>query len=164
MESINLYFIPKRKTLDTEILIMADQIYYRIIKSELIQFATLTECYDPTKRLLQHNEMTVSFNPSTAVLSCSFSVILRDEDESPLLKATMLCGFEIKRESLDAITQNGVVKFSTNVLCHIASLTYSSMRGAISVKSEDTPFRGYVLPLSNVSEHIKSSASFKLGE
>lgn len=143
---------------------MAEQIYYRIVKSELTQFATLTDSYEPTKQLLQQNEMTVSFNPSSSVLSCSFSVILRDEDESPLLKATMVCGFEIKRESLDTITQDGEVKFSTNVLCHIASLTYSSMRGALSVKAEDTPFRGYVLPLSNVREHIKTSASFKLGE
>lgn len=141
---------------------MTEQIYYRIVKAELIQFATLTDSFEAKNKTMQNNEMVLAFDPANSVLSCTFSFILRDENENPLMKASMLCGFEIKKESVDAITQNGVVKFPINVLCHIASLTYSSMRGAVCVKAEDTPFRGFVLPFCNVSEHIKSAVSFKL--
>ena len=143
---------------------MAEQIYYRIIKAELTQFATLTDSFDPKNKLIQNNEMTLAFDPANSVLSCTYSIILRDENDAPLMKASMLCGFEIKKESVEAITQNGAIKISSNVLCHMASLTYSSMRGAISVKAEDTALRGYVLPFCNVSEHIKSAVSFKLAE
>ena len=143
---------------------MAEQIYYRIIKAELTQFATLTDSFDLKNKLMQNNEMVLAFDPANSVLSCTYSIILRDENEAPLMKASMLCGFEMKKESIEAITQNGVVKIPSSVLCHMASLTYSSMRGAISVKAEDTAFRSYVLPFCNVSEHIKSSVSFKLSE
>lgn len=143
---------------------MAEQIYYRIIKAELTQFATLTDSFDPKEKLMQSNEMSLAFDAANSVLSCTYSFILRDENNAPLMKASMLCGFELKKESLEAITQNGVVKVPSSVLCHMASLTYSSMRGAISVKIEDTALRGYVLPFCNVSEHIKSAVSFKLTE
>lgn len=106
--------------------------------------------------------MSMTFDPSCCVLSCTFSIILRDENNDPLMKASMLCGFEIKKESVDAISNDGQVTFPANVLTHLASLTYSSMRGAISVKAEDTPLRGFVLPFCNVAEHIKTAVSFKL--
>lgn len=141
---------------------MAEQIYYRIVKAELTQFATLTDTFDPKNRTIQNNEMSMTFDPSCCVLSCTFSIILRDENNDPLMKASMLCGFEIKKESVDAISNDGQVTFPANVLTHLASLTYSSMRGAISVKAEDTPLRGFVLPFCNVAEHIKTAASFKL--
>lgn len=143
---------------------MAEQVYYRIVKAELSQFATLTDSYDSKSKTIQNNEMSMTFDSSSSVLSCLFSVILRDENNNPLMKATMICGFEIKKESVDAISRDGKVTFPASILTHLASLTYSSMRGAISVKAEDTPFRGFVLPFCNVAEHIKSAASFKLSE
>lgn len=143
---------------------MAEQIYYRIVKAELAQFATLTDSFDTKKQIVQNNEMSMSFDPSCSVLYCVFSIILRDDNNEPLMKASMQCGFEFKKESVDAISQDGKVTFSANVLAHLASLTYGALRGAISVKAEDTPFRGYVLPFCNVGDHIKSAASFRLTE
>ena len=111
-----------------------------------------------------NNEIGFTYNPADSVLSCTLSVMMADETTVPMMKATMLCGFEIKKESLEEITHYGEVKFSTNVVSHIASLTYSSMRGAISIKVDDTPLRGFVLPLANISAHIKSEIVFKLTE
>lgn len=141
---------------------MAEQVFYRIVKAELTQFATLTDSFNPEKKIMQNNEMSISFDPFSSILGCTFSVILRDEDNEPLMKASMLCGFEIKKESVEAISRDEKVTFPTSVLTHLASLTYSSLRGAISVKAEDTPLRGFVLPFCNVGEHIKKAASFKL--
>lgn len=143
---------------------MEEQVFYRIVKAELTQFATLTDSFDTKSKTIQSNEMSMTFDPMYLVLSCTFSIILRDENKEPLMKASMLCGFEIKKESVDALTHDGQVTFPTSVLTHLASLTYSSMRGAIGVKAEDTPLRGFVLPFCNVSEHIKSAVSFKLSE
>ncbi len=141
---------------------MADQIYYRIIKAELTQFATLTDSFDSKTNTVQSNEMSMTFDPSCSVLGCTFSIILRDVNNDPLMKASMFCGFEIKKESVEVLTHEGQVTFPVNILTHLASLTYSSLRGAVSVKVEDTPLRGFVLPFCNVSEHIKSAVSFKL--
>ena len=77
---------------------MAEQIYYRIIKAELTQFATLTDSFDLKNKLMQNNEMVLAFDPANSVLSCTYSIILRDENEAPLMKASMLCGFEMKKE------------------------------------------------------------------
>lgn len=141
---------------------MSAQLFYRVVKAELTQFATLTSSFVPTAQYAQRNEFLLSFIPAESVLSCSFSVIVQDADNNPIMKAEMVCGFEFKKDSLEAITQEGKVSFPVNIVSHIVSLTYSSMRGAISVKSEDTPLRGFVLPLTNVNEHIKSPVAFTI--
>lgn len=141
---------------------MSAQLFYRIVKSELTQFATLTSSFIPTAQYAQRNEFSLSFNPADSVLSCSFSVIVQDPDNNPVMKAEMVCGFEFKRDCLEAVIQDGKITFPLNIVSHIASLTYSSMRGAVSVKSEDTPLRGFVLPLTNVCEHIKSPVTFTI--
>lgn len=141
---------------------MSAQLLYRVVKAELTQFATLTNTFDPAAQYAQLNEFSLSFHPAESVLSCSFSIVVRDTDNSPVMKAEMVCGFEFRKDSLEEITQDGKVSFPINIVSHIVSLTYSSMRGAISVKSDDSPLRGFVLPLTNVSEHIKSPVVFKL--
>ena len=143
---------------------MSAQLLYRVVKAELTQFATLATSFVTTAQYTQKNEFSLSFHSVDSVLSCSFSVIVQDTDGNPVMKAEMVCGFEFKRDSLEAIIQDGRVSFPVNVVSHIVSLTYSSMRGAISVKSEDTPLRGFVLPLANISEHIKSPVVFKIEE
>lgn len=141
---------------------MSAQLFYRVVKAELTQFATLTSSFVPTAQYTQMNEFSLSFYSADSVLSCSFSVILQDSDNNPVMKAEMVCGFEFKNDSIEAVTQDGKITFPVNIISHIVSLTYSSMRGAISVKSEDTPLRGFVLPLTNVSDHIKTPVVFKL--
>lgn len=143
---------------------MADLLYYKIIKTELVQFATLVNTFDPNGHYSQNNEISIDFNPASSVLNCTLSILLQDSAQCPVMKASVLCSFEFKRESIETITKNGEVKFPVNVLCHLVSLTYSSLRGALSVKAEDTPFRGFVLPITNVSEYIKSPVTFKLQE
>lgn len=143
---------------------MSTQLFYRVVKAELTQFATLTSSFAPTAQYAQMNEFSLSFHPADNVLSCSFSVMVQDTDNNPVLKAEMVCGFEFKKDSIEAITQDGKISFPVNIVSHIVSLTYSSMRGAISVKADDTPLRGFVLPLTDISEHIKSPVVFKLEE
>ena len=141
---------------------MSAQLYYRVVKAELTQFATLTSSFVPTAQYAQRNEFSLSFYPADSVLSCSFSVIVQDAGNNPVMKAEMVCGFEFKKDSLGDIIQDGRISFPVNIISHIVSLTYSSMRGAISVKSEDTPLRGFVLPLTNVSDYIKSPVVFTI--
>ena len=141
---------------------MSTQLFYRVVKAELTQFATLTSSYVPTAQYAQMNEFSLSFHPADSVLSCSFSIIVQDADKNPILKAEMVCGFEFKKDSIDAITQDKKISFPISIVSHIVSLTYSSMRGAVSVKTEDTPLRGFVLPLTDINEHIKSPVVFKL--
>lgn len=143
---------------------MSTQLFYRVVKAELTQFATLTNSYVPTAQYAQMNEFSLSFHPADYVLSCSFSVLVQDTDNNPVLKAEMVCGFEFKKDSIEAITEDGKISFPVGIISHIISLTYSSMRGAVSVKTEDTPLRGFVLPLTDISEHIKSPVVFKLEE
>ena len=141
---------------------MSDQLFFRIVNAELKQFATLANTFDPATDTMLDNEIAMDFNSADSVLNCCTSVVLRDKDNNPAMKATMSCGFVFKAESLDAITKDGVITFPANVLRHIASLTYSTLRGAISVKVEDTSLRGFVLPLQNLYEIIKKPFEVKI--
>lgn len=130
------------------------QLYYRIVKVELVQFATLVNTYDASAKNTLENEVAVSYDVSSRVLYCTLTTIMKSEDDAPIMKAVMRCGFEFKQESIDAVTKDGKITFPASALGHIASLTYSSLRGALSQRTEDTPFAGYVLPLDNIYNRI----------
>ena len=133
---------------------MAETLFYRIAKVAMPQFATLADALDLSKDLSQSSQIRFQFNPAGPHLVCQLELLLL-QDGVVVLKAVMESYMEFKQESLDAMTKSGKITFPANILAHIASLTYSSMRGALYVKTQDTPFCNYVLPLQNLFELIK---------
>ena len=128
---------------------------YRYTSMELLQFATLSNQFDPEDSIT-HNELRYYFDASENTIYCLFSVtLLRKSDDTPLLKAELQSGFEIKPESIAIITKGDDIIFPANIIAHFASLTYSSLRGIIYAKSEDTVFRNYVIPVQNIQAQIK---------
>ena len=141
---------------------MADTLYYRLAKVAMPQFAILAVALDPGKELDQNSQVRFQFNPAGPTLACQVELVL-SQDGVVALKAVMESHVEFKQESVEAMTKSGKITFPANILAHIASLTYSSLRGALYVKTQDTPFRDYVLPLQNLFEVIKSPYEVKIG-
>lgn len=122
---------------------------------ELLQFATLSDHFNP-ENTITHNELRFMFDEAERTLSCLFSVVLTERDtETPVLKAEMMSGFEIKPDSVELVTKGDEIVFPANIIAHFASLTYSSLRGAIYIKAENTVFSGFILPVQNIQEQIK---------
>ena len=64
-----------------------------------------------------------------------------------LLKAVISSYFEISPESIDEIKDaEGHLQFNPFILVQFASLNYGSLRGALAIKTADTPLKDIVLP------------------
>lgn len=131
-----------------------DNFTYRYKSMELLQFAILTDHYDPAN-IITHNELRYLFNDVDNTLYCFFAVTLATSDDTPILKAELQSIFEIKAESIARITKGREITFPTNIISHFASLTYSTLRGIIYAKSENTAFRDFILPVQNIQAQIK---------
>ena len=128
---------------------------------ELLQFATLSDTYD-SDRSSGHTEVGFWYDALSRVLFVHISFVLfQSEDKSPLLKADLKSGFEIKEESLEQITKNDELVFPSNLLAHFAGLAYSSLRGIIYAKTIDTAFRSFILPVEDIQSHIRAPYVFK---
>lgn len=133
-----------------------ENFYYKFKSMELLQFATLSDQYD-AENMKGHIEMRYWFDSITRTIFCQSSFLLSSIDnETPLLKAELQSGFEIKEESLTSITRDGQIVFPTNVLVLFASLTYNSLRGVVFAKAENTPFKGIILPVQDLQSQIKN--------
>lgn len=134
---------------------------YRFKSLELLQFATLADTYDPDNITI-HNELRYMFDETACVISCLLSVTVADSATSaPILKAEMMSGFEIKKEGVASVTKGDEVVFPAQFIAHLAALTYSSMRGAINVKAENTAFSKFILPAQNIQDLIKKPFVYK---
>lgn len=139
-----------------------DNFTYRYKSMELLQFATLSNQFDPDDSIAR-NELRYMFDASENTLYCVFSITLvRKSDDTPLLKAELQSGFEIKPESISLITKGDEITFPANIIAHFASLTYSALRGIIYAKTEDTAFRNYVIPVQNIQAQIKKPFVFNI--
>lgn len=128
--------------------------YYQITSVSLSQFATLADEFDPQGGYQLNSEIRFGFNASRNELTCTFSLVCQENGGAPVLKAEMICGFHIQEKSLAGLKKMDDIIFPVDFLGHLASLTYSSLRGAIHVKAEGTSFCRFVLPLQDVSAYI----------
>lgn len=133
---------------------MAELLYYRLAKMTLSQFATFANEVKQDEPIAQNNEIRFLFDREALNMTCQMEVVL-SQGEQPLLKAVLETAFVFMPQSIEILTKEGKTTFSATILGHLASLTYSSMRGALHIKAQETALRDYVLPLQNLFEVIK---------
>lgn len=131
---------------------------FKYIKMSLDQFAVLSDeaiCTD--KNIRFDNSFEFGFNREHRVLFCK-TAVEGYSDDKPIFKILMTSYFEIAAESIVEITEdNGKVVFDPMTLVQFASLNYSSLRGALFIKSADTALRDIVLPPIYLNKIIKSA-------
>ena len=122
------------------------QVMYRFSRMDLAQFALFEENYSAEVNEVQYKtEAQFSFDKDLSVL-CSKIIINETHNDKPLLKAELNSFFDIKKESLDLLQQDGHIVFPPMLLVQFASLCYSSMRGVIYTKTMGTPLCNFILP------------------
>ena len=135
--------------------------FFRFKSMELLQFATLADQYEPD-RTNGHTEVGFWYEALSRTLNVQLSFVLtHSEDHTPLMKAELKSEFEIKEESLEQITKNDELVFPSSLLAHLAALTYSSLRGVIYAKTENTAFRSFILPVEDIQTRIRVPYVYK---
>ena len=140
------------------------ELFYNFSSIYLSQFAVLTDSVVENGQKTISNEVNFRFDPEGYQLFCKFSIFLESLAKDPLVKAELLCGFTVKKETIESLTKDGAIVFPVEMLGHIASLTYSTLRGVLYRELENTPLQGLVLPLQNIYPFITQPYVFRLDE
>lgn len=127
---------------------------YRLGNQEMSEFALLADSFDPNAIYSLRTDVQFSYQASAAMLKCRMSFMLLNDTQQPQLTAVFDSFFLIKEESIKQNMTEGKLTFPENCLLHMASVTYSSLRGALLIKTQGTAFNRFLLPLLDVNKLI----------
>lgn len=135
-----------------------DQLLYKYAKIDLEQFAIFEEnMSSPISEMTFENMVQFDYDKEHDALCCKLILTMMDGDKT-LLRSVMCSYFLIAKESIKQITNDKAqLIFTPMVLVQFASLNYGSMRGALSVKCQNTPLADYVLPPIYLGQTIDKS-------
>lgn len=135
-----------------------DQLLYKYAKIDLEQFAIFEEnMSSPISEVAFENMFRFDYDKEHDTLCCKLVLTMMDGDKT-LLRSVMCSYFLIAKESVKQITYDKAqLIFTPIVLAQFASLNYGSMRGALSLKCQNTPLADYVLPPIYLGQTIDQS-------
>lgn len=132
-------------------------IQYKYVKIDLLDFAVFEDLFD-----FSNSEVTVDtgiqfeYNKDQQIIACRIDVSY-SQDANVVLRSSMVSYFMVHPDSLSLLVKDNSIVFPINFLVQLASLNYGSMRGAINIKTSNTPFNSYILPPLYIQEIIKNS-------
>lgn len=124
-----------------------EQPYFKYVKIELEQFAIIEENLSSNNEDVQfQTQAQFSYDKDQNVLCCRITVKMA-KNKMSLLKAVMCSYFAINNDSIkQMLNEENHLVFVPHVLVQFASLNYGSLRGALYLKTQNTPLADYILP------------------
>lgn len=77
-----------------------------------------------------------------------------------IMKIVVSCHFGIDPKTWDSFKNNGKITLPQDFITNLAMITSGVARGILAVKTENTPFSNYLLPLLDITNIIKSDVTF----
>ena len=130
------------------------ELYYRFSSIHLDQFAFYEEAFQVDGEKSLSSNLNFQFDEKSNQLTCRFGVQISMNPGDLVLKADVSCGFEVREDSLASLTKDDAIVFPAEMLGHVASLSYSTLRGIVYTKLEGTKLHDLVLPLQNIYPNI----------
>ncbi len=120
---------------------------YKYSKIDLEQFAVLTDApIDNNAEIKIRTDLEFAYTRENRLLANKITITATDNDQM-LMKAVMSSYFEIAPDSIEEISEDdGRLVFDPMSLVQFASLNYGSLRGALYVKTANTPLKDLVIP------------------
>lgn len=120
---------------------------YKYSKIDLEQFAVLTDApIDNNAEIKIRTDLEFAYSRENRLLANKITITATDKDQM-LMKAVMSSYFEIAPDSIEEISEDdGRLVFDPMSLVQFASLNYGSLRGALYVKTANTPLKDLVIP------------------
>jgi len=142
-----------------------NSIGFSLKKVSTEQFAILEEGFNEKGKIRLNTSLRFAADDKQKYIAV-FASFVFDSDEKPFLIVEASCHFSIKANAWNEMLMSNSSTFVVpkGFLCHLAMLTVGSSRGILHAKTEGTCFNKYVLPTINVTEIIKSDASFTFKE
>ena len=137
------------------------ELHYRFSSIYLDQFAVFEDAFRDGGEMSLSNNLSFQFDDKSNQLICVFGVQVAMNPGDLVLKADVSCGFEMQDESLAALTKDDAIVFPPELLGHVASLSYSTLRGIVFSKLEGTRLHDLVLPLQNIYPNINQPFVFR---
>ena len=130
------------------------ELYYRFSSIHLDQFAVFEESFKEGEEMSLSNSLNYWFDDKSNQLVCGFGIQVSMSQGDTVLKADVSCGFEVREDTLKALTKDDAIVFPAEMLGHVASLSYSTLRGIVFSRLEGTKMHDIVLPLQNIYQNI----------
>ena len=130
------------------------ELHYRFSTIHLDQFAVFEEAFRDGCEMELSNSLHFLFDATSHHLICCFGVQVAMDPGAIVLKADVSCGFEVGDDSLASLAKDDAIVFPPEMLGHLASLSYSTLRGILYSKLEGTRLHDLVLPLQNIYPYI----------
>lgn len=130
------------------------ELYYRFSSIRLDQFAVFEDSFKDGEEMSLSNTLNYWFDNKSNQLICGFGVQVARPQGDMILKADVSCGFEVREDTLKALTKDKAIEFPAEMLGHVASLSYSTLRGIVFSRLDGTKLHDFVLPLQNIYSNI----------
>lgn len=141
---------------------MMNNIQYKFIKIDLTQFSPEWEKFDSANPAVGiETNFKFSFNKTEGVLRCLTNLQFIQENQI-FLKSELQTFYEIKKESIEELTNDDVITIPKGLLCQFASLAYGSYRGVLYMKTINTALSNLILPPMYLNEVIKDDMKIRL--
>lgn len=139
----------------------AKSIGFSLKKVSTEQFAIIEEGFNDKGKIRVNTSFRFAADDKSKYIAV-FASFVFDSDEKPFLIVEASCHFSIKDSAWNGmvIADTRTLIVPKGFLTHLVMLTVGTSRGILHAKTEGTSFNKYVLPTINVSEIIKSDASF----
>jgi len=129
------------------------------------EFAILGDDYDPMQQVLMNTTMAFGFNPKEKSFGVQFKCIALIQDR-PKVVLAVTCHYRIAPEDWKSVY---VEKINTLTIprmtaLHLASLTISTARGVLHVKTERHPINAVIIPPIDVNDFVKSDLLLNAAE
>lgn len=130
-------------------------IQYKFVKMDLTQFSPEWDRYHSSNDSVGiETNFNFSFNKTGGIVKCA-TYLTFIQDNQIFLKSELQTFFEIKKESIEELTNEDVITIPRPLLCQFASLAYGSFRGIIHIKTINTCLSNLILPPLYVEEVIR---------
>jgi hypothetical protein len=138
-----------------------ESIGFSIKKVSTEQFAIIEEGFNDKGKIRVNTSFRFAADDKSKYIAV-FALFVFDSDEKPFLIVEASCHFSIKDTAWNdmVVAETRTLVVPKGFLTHLVVLTVGTSRGILHAKTEGTSFNKYVLPTINVSEIIKSDASF----
>ena len=125
------------------------------------QFAIIEDGFNDKGIIRLNSSFRFAADEKTKFLAV-FAAFVFDSDQKPFLIVEASCHFSINNSAWNEMIVSDAhnLLVPKGFLCHLVMLTVGTTRGILHTKTEGTCFNKYVLPTINVTEIIKSDASF----
>lgn len=138
-------------------------ILYALRKLTTEQFALSDESFMPSKIFNCNVTLNFALDHKKRMLAV-FSQIEIEKDNLQIIKIEIGCHFEIEPESYNSLVNEEMktAVFSKEFIMNLTSIAIGATRGALHVKTENTPFNLYFIPIIKVNDLIQEEITFDL--